>query len=75
MAWLPAASRTVAPARPAIIRWAGGGIIPSSVATRALRAQTRTLAEALYGKAGMTEAEVADLNARVKALRDAFRAA
>ena len=40
---------------------------------RALRAQTRTLAEALYAKAGMTAAEVADLNERVKALRDAFR--
>jgi len=40
---------------------------------RNLRAQTRTLAEALYGKSGMTPAEVADLNARVKALRDAFR--
>jgi DNA-binding MarR family transcriptional regulator len=40
---------------------------------RALRAQTRTLAEALYAKAGMTVAEVADLNNRVKALRDAFR--
>jgi DNA-binding MarR family transcriptional regulator len=41
----------------------------------ALRAQTRTLAEALYAKARMTEAEVSDLNERVKALRDAFRAA
>jgi hypothetical protein len=42
---------------------------------RALRVETRTLADALYGKAGMSEAEVADLNERVKALRDAFRAA
>ena len=41
---------------------------------RALRAETRTLADALYGKAGMTEAEVADLNQRVTALREAFRA-
>ena len=37
------------------------------------RTQTRTLADALYGKAGMTEAQVADLNEQVKALRDAFR--
>ena len=41
---------------------------------RALRAQTRTLAEALYEKSGMTAEAVADLNTRVKALRDAFRA-
>jgi DNA-binding MarR family transcriptional regulator len=44
---------------------------------RALRAETRTLAEALYGtsgKAGMPAAAVADLNERVKALRDIFRA-
>jgi DNA-binding MarR family transcriptional regulator len=41
---------------------------------RALRAETRTLADALYGKAGMTFEEVADLNRRVTALRDAFRA-
>jgi len=41
---------------------------------RAVRAQTRTLAEALYDKSAMTVDEVADLNARVKALRDAFRA-
>jgi MarR family transcriptional regulator, organic hydroperoxide resistance regulator len=40
---------------------------------RALRAQTRTLAEALYGKTDMTVEEVADLNERVKALREAFR--
>ena len=40
---------------------------------RGLRAQTRTLAEALYGKSGMTPQEVADLNCRVTALRDAFR--
>ncbi len=45
---------------------------------RALRAKTRVLAEALYGKAGtagMTIEDLADLNVRVKALRDAFRAA
>jgi MarR family transcriptional regulator, organic hydroperoxide resistance regulator len=41
---------------------------------RALRAQTRTLADALYAKAGMTAVAVADLNRRVTALRDAFRA-
>ena len=41
---------------------------------RAIRAETRVLADALYGKAGMTVEEVADLNARIKALRDAFRA-
>lgn len=43
---------------------------------RAIRAKTRTLAEALYtkaGKAGMTVDDLADLNTRVKALRDAFR--
>ena len=40
---------------------------------RALRAETRTLAEALYSKAGMTALEVADLNDRVRALREAFR--
>jgi DNA-binding MarR family transcriptional regulator len=40
---------------------------------RAVRAQTRTLAEALYGKSGMTPAEVAELNDRVTALREAFR--
>ena len=41
---------------------------------RALRARTRSLAEALYKKSGMTPAEVADLNTRVKELRDAFKA-
>jgi DNA-binding MarR family transcriptional regulator len=40
---------------------------------RAMRAETRTLADALYGKAGMSVAEIADLNKRVTALRDAFR--
>src|ERR671921_1935327 len=34
MAWLPWASTTVEPARSDIDRWAGGGIIRSSVATR-----------------------------------------
>jgi DNA-binding MarR family transcriptional regulator len=42
---------------------------------RDVRPQTRTLAEALYGKSGMTPAEVAELNGRVKAVRDAFRSA
>ena len=41
---------------------------------RGLRAQTRTLADALYARSGMTAQEVADLNRRVSALRDAFRA-
>jgi DNA-binding MarR family transcriptional regulator len=44
---------------------------------RAIRAKTRTLAEALYtkaGNAGLTIEDLADLNTRVKALRDAFRA-
>ena len=41
---------------------------------RNLRSETRTLAEALYSKAAMTPAEVAELNERVKKLRDAFRA-
>jgi DNA-binding MarR family transcriptional regulator len=40
---------------------------------RALRAETRTLANALYDKAGMSVEELADLNTRIKALRDAFR--
>src|SRR5919107_6281411 len=34
MAWLPCSSTTVEPARSDIERWAGGGIIRSSVATR-----------------------------------------
>jgi DNA-binding MarR family transcriptional regulator len=41
---------------------------------RALHAETRTLADALYAKSGMTVEATADLNERVKALRDAFRA-
>jgi len=44
---------------------------------RALRSKTRALAEALYkksGNAGITIEAIADLNTRVKALRDAFRA-
>ncbi len=44
---------------------------------RAMRAKTRTLAEALYtkaGNAGMTVDDLADTNTRIKALRDAFRA-
>jgi DNA-binding MarR family transcriptional regulator len=42
---------------------------------RAVRAQTRSLADALYDKSGMTGDEVADLNTRVKTLRDIFRGA
>ena len=41
---------------------------------RAVRAKTKALADALYGKSGMTVEALADLNARIKALRDAFRA-
>lgn len=41
---------------------------------KALRAETRSLADALYRKGGMTPPQIADLNERVKALRDAFRA-
>lgn len=44
---------------------------------RAIRAKTRTLAEALYtkaGNAGLTVEDLAELNRSVKALRDAFRA-
>ena len=41
---------------------------------RAVRAKTKTLADALYGKAGLSVAELVELNARIKALRDAFRA-
>jgi DNA-binding MarR family transcriptional regulator len=40
---------------------------------RALHAETRTLANALYDKAGMSVEELADLNSRIKTLRDAFR--
>ena len=41
---------------------------------RAVRAKTKTLADALYGKAGLSVAELVELNARIKSLRDAFRA-
>ena len=41
---------------------------------RAVRARTKTLTDALYGKAGMTVDALADLNTRIKTLRDAFRA-
>ena len=40
---------------------------------RATRAQTRTLAEALDNKSGMTVDDLVDLNERIKTLRDAFR--
>jgi MarR family transcriptional regulator, organic hydroperoxide resistance regulator len=41
---------------------------------RALRAETKVLADALFDKAGMPVADLVDLNTRIKALRDAFRA-
>ena len=41
---------------------------------RDLRAETRTLAEALFSKAGMSYEALADLNTRIKALRETFRA-
>ena len=41
---------------------------------RAIRAETKTLADALYGKSKMTVDALADLNDRIKALRDDFRA-
>ncbi|HSZ53498.1 MAG TPA: MarR family transcriptional regulator [Caulobacteraceae bacterium] len=41
---------------------------------RAVRAETRNLADALYGKSGMTVDAIVDLNARIKTLRDTFRA-
>lgn len=44
---------------------------------RAVRADTRTLAEALYSKstrAGISVKDVGDLNTQVKTLRDAFKA-
>jgi DNA-binding MarR family transcriptional regulator len=40
---------------------------------RAVRAETRTLAEALDDKSGMTVDGLVDLNSRIQALRDAFR--
>jgi MarR family transcriptional regulator, organic hydroperoxide resistance regulator len=41
---------------------------------RAIRAETKTLADALFEKSGMTVEGLVDLNTRIKALRDAFRA-
>ncbi len=41
---------------------------------RAVRAQTKSLADALYGKTNMTVDQLYDLNERIKALRDVFRA-
>lgn len=41
---------------------------------RAVRAETRTLADALFDKSGMTVDALFDLNTRIKALRDVFRA-
>ncbi|HXQ15588.1 MAG TPA: MarR family transcriptional regulator [Caulobacteraceae bacterium] len=40
---------------------------------RAVRAETKTLAQALDNKSGMTVDGLVDLNTRIKALRDAFR--
>jgi DNA-binding MarR family transcriptional regulator len=42
---------------------------------RAIRAQTKTLADALYDKTGIPVDMLAELNERIKELRDAFRAA
>jgi DNA-binding MarR family transcriptional regulator len=42
---------------------------------RAVRAETRDLADALFAKSGMTVDGLVDLNARIQALRDAFRVA
>ena len=42
---------------------------------RAIRAEIRTLSEALDAKSGMTVDALVDLNVRIQALRDAFRAA
>lgn len=41
---------------------------------RAIQADTKALADALFAKSGMTVAELVELNARIKALRDVFRA-
>lgn len=41
---------------------------------RAVRPETKTLADALFEKSGMTVDALVDLNTRIKALRDAFRA-
>jgi DNA-binding MarR family transcriptional regulator len=41
---------------------------------RAVRAETRDLANALFDKSGMTVDALMELNTRVQALRDAFRA-
>jgi MarR family transcriptional regulator, organic hydroperoxide resistance regulator len=40
----------------------------------AIRAKTKTLADALFHKSRMTVDTLIDLNTRIKALRDAFRA-
>ena len=42
---------------------------------RGLRAETRLLTDALYERAGMPVEDLAELNVRIQALRDAFRAA
>lgn len=42
---------------------------------RGMQAETKTLADALYDKSGMSVEETFELNLRVQALRDAFRSA
>jgi len=42
---------------------------------RAIRAETKDIADTLCAKSGMTADELVDLNAKVKSLRDAFRSA
>ena len=42
---------------------------------RAMRAQTKVLTQALDARSGMTIDDLVELNTRIKALRDAFRAA
>jgi len=42
---------------------------------RGLRAQTKFLTDALFENSGMTVDALVDLNTKIKALRDAFRAA
>ncbi len=41
---------------------------------RAIRARTKTLADALFDKAGMPVDKLVELNTQIKKLRDAFRA-
>jgi hypothetical protein len=48
--------------------------LSTSGAVRALRAETKVLADALFEKAGMPVEALVDLNTRIKTLRDTFRA-